>query len=114
VLIRYRGRFIEHVLDRPEVRPVWKRFTEHDFVMGMGSGTLPLESFKHYLVQDYLYLVFLFESSFVHLMSLMVIQVHFARSNALASYKGKTMESVAAVRGIRMSFSTRVGANNTV
>lgn len=81
--------------------------------MGMGSGTLPLESFKHYLVQDYLYLVFLIESSFVHLMSLIVIQVHFARSNALASYKGKTMESVAAVRGIRMSFSTRVSANNT-
>lgn len=57
VLTGYRDRFIEYVLDRPDVRPLWKRFTEHDFVMGLGSGTLPLESFKHYLVQDYLYLV---------------------------------------------------------
>lgn len=48
---------MEYVLNRPDVRPVWKRFTEHDFVEGLGSGTLPLERFKDYLVQDYLYLV---------------------------------------------------------
>lgn len=29
----------------------------HPFVMAMGDGSLPLESFKGYLVQDYLYLV---------------------------------------------------------
>ncbi|KAK1148624.1 trifunctional hydroxymethylpyrimidine kinase/phosphomethylpyrimidine kinase/thiaminase [Aspergillus melleus] len=72
------GRFVEYVLDHPDVRPVWKKFTEHDFVLGMGSGKLPVDRFKEYLVQDYLYLV------------------HFARSNALAAYKGKNMESIAA------------------
>ncbi|KAA8650584.1 hypothetical protein EYZ11_003539 [Aspergillus tanneri] len=72
------GRFLEYVLDRPDVRPVWKRFTEHEFVLGLGAGTLPVERFKEYLVQDYLYLV------------------HFARSNALAAYKAKDMESIAA------------------
>jgi thiaminase len=29
----------------------------HEFVEGMGQGTLPIERFKAYLVQDYLYLV---------------------------------------------------------
>ncbi|BDD58213.1 hypothetical protein MAP00_003510 [Monascus purpureus] len=72
------GRFIEYLLDRPDVKGPWKEFTEHEFVVGLGSGTLPIERFKQYLIQDYLYLV------------------HFARSNALAAYKGKTMESVAA------------------
>ncbi|KAL4743819.1 Phosphomethylpyrimidine kinase-domain-containing protein [Aspergillus similis] len=72
------GRFLEYVLDRPDVQSVWKRFTEHEFVLGLGSGTLPVERFKEYLAQDYLYLV------------------QFARSNALASYKAKDMESIAA------------------
>lgn len=39
------------------MKPVWKEFTEHDFVEGLGDGTLPLERFKEYLIQDYLYLV---------------------------------------------------------
>ncbi|CAI7667732.1 unnamed protein product [Penicillium pancosmium] len=72
------GRFIEYVLDRPDVQPVWQKFTHHEFVEGLGQGTLPLDRFKEYLVQDYLYLV------------------QFARSNALASYKAKTMDSIAA------------------
>lgn len=29
----------------------------HPFVLAMGDGTLPLESFKGYLMQDYVYLV---------------------------------------------------------
>lgn len=37
--------------------PVWDRFIHHPFVMAMGTGSLPRESFKGYLVQDYLYLV---------------------------------------------------------
>ncbi|PGH27064.1 phosphomethylpyrimidine kinase [Polytolypa hystricis UAMH7299] len=71
------GRFLEYVLDRPDVKPAWKEFTEHPFVAGLANGTLPLEKFKHYLVQDYLYLV------------------HFARSNALAAYKHTDMEGIA-------------------
>jgi thiaminase len=52
-----RGRFLEYVLDRPDVQSVWKKFTEHEFVLGLGSGSLPVERFKEYLAQDYLYLV---------------------------------------------------------
>ncbi|ROT42078.1 phosphomethylpyrimidine kinase THI20 [Sodiomyces alkalinus F11] len=72
------GRFIDYLLDRPDVRDVWKTFVYHPFVMAMGAGTLPVESFKGYLIQDYLYLV------------------HFARANALASYKAKQIEDVVA------------------
>lgn len=42
--------------------PVWARFLNHPFVMAMGNGTLPLDSFKGYLIQDYLYLVGLLAS----------------------------------------------------
>lgn len=45
------------MLERPDVAPVWHRFVNHPFVLAMGNGTLPLESFKGYLIQDYLYLV---------------------------------------------------------
>lgn len=48
---------MEWALERPDVAPVWDRFVNHPFVMAMGDGSLPLESFKGYLVQDYLYLV---------------------------------------------------------
>ncbi|KAJ5176049.1 Phosphomethylpyrimidine kinase type-1 [Penicillium canariense] len=72
------GRFLEYIMDRPDVQRVWGKFTHHEFVDGMGQGTLPVERFKEYLVQDYLYLV------------------QFARSNALASYKSQDMDSIAA------------------
>lgn len=76
------GRFVPYLLSRPDVAPVWEKFVYHPFVMALGNGTLPLESFKSYLVQDYLYLV------------------HFARANALASYKAKNMNDVAACAAI--------------
>jgi thiaminase len=44
-------------MDRPDVQGAWEKFIKHDFVEGMGQGTLPVERFKEYLVQDYLYLV---------------------------------------------------------
>ncbi|KAL2123833.1 hypothetical protein VTJ04DRAFT_198 [Mycothermus thermophilus] len=72
------GHFIEYLLERPDVAPVWDRFINHPFVLAMGDGTLPLESFKGYLIQDYLYLI------------------HFARANALASYKAASMKDIAA------------------
>ncbi|KAJ5882081.1 heme oxygenase-like multi-helical [Penicillium soppii] len=54
--VRNAVRFVEYTLDRPDVQRVWQEFTHHDFVKGMGQGDLPLEHFKAYLVQDYLYL----------------------------------------------------------
>lgn len=52
-----RGRFLEYLLSKPEVQKAWRAHTEHDFVAGLADGTLPVEAFKGYLIQDYLYLV---------------------------------------------------------
>jgi thiaminase len=48
---------VDWLLEREDVQQVWKEFTQHEFVEKMGDGTLPVESFKFYMVQDYLYLV---------------------------------------------------------
>ncbi|KAK3334031.1 Phosphomethylpyrimidine kinase-domain-containing protein [Cercophora scortea] len=72
------GHFIDYLLERPDVADVWGRFVNHPFVLAMGDGSLPLESFKGYLIQDYLYLV------------------HFARANALSSYKAKNLKDIGA------------------
>jgi thiaminase (transcriptional activator TenA) len=47
----------------------WRAYTEHPFTEGMGDGSLPEPAFRHYLVQDYLFLI------------------EFARAYALAIYK---------------------------
>lgn len=47
----------------------WDLYVKHPFVQQLGQGTLPLASFRHYLEQDYLYLI------------------HYARAFALAVFK---------------------------
>ncbi len=54
----------------------WKSYSEHEFVEQMGSGTLAKESFQHYLVQDYLFLI------------------QFARAYALAIYKSRNLSEM--------------------
>ena len=39
------------------MKPMWEAHVHHDFVKRIGDGTLPIEKFKDYLVQDYLFLV---------------------------------------------------------
>ncbi|PHH75630.1 hypothetical protein CDD80_2213 [Ophiocordyceps camponoti-rufipedis] len=53
-----RGYFVEYLLARPDVKPIWHAFLHHPFVLALGDGSLPLESFKGYIVQDYLFLNF--------------------------------------------------------
>jgi len=78
------GKFLEYLLDREDVKPVWKKYTHHPFANQMGDGTLPVDAFKEYLVQDYLYLI------------------HFARTNALAAYKSTDMDAITASAQIVM------------
>ena len=56
----------------------WHAFCHHRFVAGIADGSLPEAAFRHYLVQDYLFLV------------------HFARAYALAAYKADTVEDMRA------------------
>lgn len=51
------GNFIEYLLGRDDVKTVWHEYTHHEFCERMGDGTLPRETFKNYMIQDYLYLV---------------------------------------------------------
>lgn len=39
------------------VGPIWEQTHKHPFVTGLGCGTLPVDSFKFYMKQDYVYLI---------------------------------------------------------
>lgn len=84
------------MLEREDVQPAWHEYTHHEFTKRMGDGTLPPETFKYYMIQDYLYLVgrrlkhsTVGETDHA--------QIHFARANALAGYKAKTLDDIAGV-----------------
>jgi thiaminase/transcriptional activator TenA len=53
--------------------PAWQSYTRHDFVLRLADGTLPEAAFRHYLIQDYLFLL------------------HFSRAWGLAIYKSDTL-----------------------
>ena len=36
--------------------PVWAQCLNHPFVTGLGDGSLPVEKFRYFMLQDYLYL----------------------------------------------------------
>lgn len=54
----------------------WQQYVAHPFVERLGDGSLAADSFKHYLIQDYLFLL------------------HFSRAYALAVYKSDTVEDM--------------------
>lgn len=56
----------------------WDRYTRHAFVEALRDGSLPQESYLHYLRQDYVFLI------------------HFARAWALAAAKAETLDEMAA------------------
>ena len=41
---------------KAEAQPIWRRIFAHPFLREIKDGTLPLEKFRYYLTQDYLYL----------------------------------------------------------
>ncbi|WP_067836263.1 thiaminase II [Amphibacillus sediminis] len=61
-------------LIRTEADPIWQASFEHPFVQGVGDGTLPLDRFRYYVMQDSYYLT------------------HFARVQALGGAKADTLE----------------------
>jgi thiaminase/transcriptional activator TenA len=54
-------------------RPQWDAYVDHAFVRGLADASLPLPAFRHYLGQDYVFLI------------------HYARAWALAVYKSSTL-----------------------
>ncbi|MFB1049418.1 thiaminase II [Paraliobacillus sp. JSM ZJ581] len=60
---------------RKEIDVVWKASVEHPFVQAIGNGTLPLENFRYYVLQDSYYLS------------------HFARVQSLGGAKASDLET---------------------
>lgn len=54
----------------------WSRYVDHAFVTRIADGSLPEAAFRHYLGQDYLFLI------------------HFARAYALAAFKADTLSEI--------------------
>jgi thiaminase (transcriptional activator TenA) len=56
----------------------WEAYTAHPFVGGLAGGNLPEACFRHYLIQDYLFLI------------------HFARAYGLAAFKADSLDDIRA------------------
>src|SRR5215813_4180804 len=70
----------------------WHAYTRHKFVLQLASGDLPEACFRHYLVQDYLFLI------------------HFARAWGLAVYKSDTLaEMKRAQRLVAATLDVEIG-----
>ncbi len=54
----------------------WRAYVAHPFVAGLADSSLPKAAFRHYLGQDYLFLI------------------HFARAYAMAAYKADTLAEI--------------------
>lgn len=63
---------------RGDCPDAWRAYVDHPFVDGLADGSLPEASFRHYLGQDYLFLI------------------HFARAYALAAFKSETLADMRA------------------
>jgi thiaminase len=59
----------------------WRAYTHHPFTAGLADGSLPQAAFRHYLVQDYLFLI------------------EFARAYALAVYKSPQLADMREAAG---------------
>jgi len=63
---------------RDAAAPHWDAYRDHRFVRALADGTLPEAAFRHYLAQDYLFLI------------------QFSRAYALAAFKADTVEDMRA------------------
>jgi len=57
-------------------QPYWDNYIQHQFIQELADGTLKLENFQHYLMQDYIYLF------------------HYCRAFSLAMYKSENFEQM--------------------
>ena len=71
---------------REAARPIWDRCLSHPFVLGLGGGTLPVEKFQYFMLQDYLYLF-----DYARVFALGVVK---ARDGALMRVFARNVEAI--------------------
>ena len=70
----------------------WRAYTRHEFVRRLADGTLPQAAFRHYLIQDYLFLL------------------HFSRAWGLAIYKSDTLAEMRRAQSlVAATLDTEIG-----
>jgi thiaminase (transcriptional activator TenA) len=67
---------------RRDTSEAWGQYTRHPFLLALAQGTLPLEGFRRFLIQDYLYLI------------------QYARAYALGAYKAESLGEIRAAAKI--------------
>jgi thiaminase/transcriptional activator TenA len=67
---------------RARASTIWQRELEHPFVRGLGDGSLPVDRFRFYLEQDYLFLI------------------EYCRVFGLASAKARDLETMGLFSGL--------------
>jgi thiaminase/transcriptional activator TenA len=67
---------------RRDSADAWHSYMHHPFLKALGAGTLPLDGFKNFLVQDYLYLI------------------EYVRGYALGAYKSETLSEIRGASGM--------------
>lgn len=71
-----KGRFLDYLKAHPKVAPLWAKYVDHPFTIELAKKELPLDAFKFFLKQDYLYLV------------------QYSRAHSLAGFKSEDIEDV--------------------
>jgi thiaminase (transcriptional activator TenA) len=67
---------------RRDTSEAWAPYMRHPFLLALAQGTLPLEGFRRFLIQDYLYLI------------------QYARAYALGAYKAESLGEIRAAARI--------------
>lgn len=87
---------------REEANDIWEASFQHPFVKGIGDGTLPLECFRYYVMQDAYYL-----SHFARIQSLGAAKANdLHTTNRMAHHAQGTYEAELA---LHENFSKRLG-----
>ncbi len=93
-------RFSQHLREKADY--IWEASFQHPFVTGIGDGTLPLENFRYYLLQDAYYL-----SHFAKVQALGAAKAHdFETTSNMAAHAMGTYEAELA---LHKNFSERLG-----
>ena len=72
--------FVKHI--EMKALPLRQAILSHPFITGVGDGNLPVEKFKHYVMQDYVYLI------------------DYARALALASARAPDLDTMSWFAGL--------------